>query len=101
MVGIESTQLASSLAEVADALEAVGALPRDSPAAARLARPCQRRAIEVRGRPAGQGHGMDLPGPWASGLGHARRREGKRAILPAAAGLPGIDGARFALARPA
>jgi len=98
MPGIEATQLASSLSEVADALEAVGALPRDSPAAARLARLCRARAIEVRGRLAGQGRGMDLPGPWASVLDHARRREGRRDILPAAAVLPEIDGARFVLA---
>ncbi|MGI8450338.1 MAG: hypothetical protein ACR2MP_24820, partial [Streptosporangiaceae bacterium] len=68
MVGMEATQLASSLAEVIEALEAVGALPPDSPAADRLARLCQRRAIEVRGRLAGQGRGKDLPGPWASVL---------------------------------
>lgn len=98
MVGMEATQLASSLTEVAEALEAVGALPPDSPAADRLARLCQRRAIEVRGRLAGQGRGTDLPGPWASVLDHGRRQDGRLDILPAAAVLPEIDGARFVLA---
>jgi hypothetical protein len=98
MPGIEATQLASSLAEVAEALEAVGALPPDSPAAARLARLCQRRAIEVRGALADHGRSMDLPGSWASVLDHDRRQEGRLGVLPAAAVLPEIDGARFVLA---
>jgi len=98
MAGIEATYLAGSLAEVAEALEAAGALPRNSPAAARLTRLCQRRAIEVRGRLEGPGPGMDLPGPWASVLSHSRPREGRLGIVPAAAVLPEIDGARFVLA---
>lgn len=99
MAGIEATQLAGSLTEVADALEAAGALPRGSPAAARLARLCQqRRAIEVRGRLAGQARDTDLPASWASVLRRTRRQEGRRGVAPAAAVLPEIDGARFVLA---
>ena len=69
-----------------------------SPAAARLARLCQRRAIEVRGALADQGRRVDLPGPWASVLDHDPRQEGRLGVLPAAAVLPEIDGARFVLA---
>lgn len=98
MPGIEATLLASGLAEVSEALEAAGTLPPDSRAAARLARLCQRRAIEVRGPLADQGRTIDLPAPWASVLDHGRRHEGRLGILPAAAALPEIDGARFVLA---
>ncbi len=90
MAGMEATQLASSLAEVAEALEAAGALPPGSPAADRLARLCQRRAIEVRGRLAGQSRGTDLPGPWASVLDHGRRQDG-RLDMPAGRGGPPGD----------
>ena len=41
---------------------------------------------------------MDLPGPWASVLDHDPRQEGRLGVLPAAAVLPEIDGARFVLA---
>ena len=98
MAGIEATQLAGSLAEVAAALEAVGALPRDSLAAARLARVCQQRAIEVRGRLADRARDADFPVSWASVLSQPRRQEGRRGVAPAAAVLPEIDGARFVLA---
>jgi hypothetical protein len=98
MAGIEATQLASGLAEVAEALQAAGTLPPGSPAPARLARLCQRRAIEVRGRLADQGRALDLPGPWASVLDHGRGQEGRLDVLPAAAVLAETDGARFVLA---
>jgi hypothetical protein len=98
MPGIEATLLATGLAEVAEALEAAGALPPGSLAAARLARLCQRRAIEVRGRLADQGSRVDLPAPWASVLDPGQRQEGRSGVLPAAAALPEIDGARFVLA---
>jgi hypothetical protein len=98
MPGIEATLLATGLAEVAEALQAAGALPPGSLAAARLARLCQRRAIEVRGRLADQGSRVDLPEPWASVLDPGQRQEGRFGVLPAAVALPEIDGARFVLA---
>ena len=98
MAGIEATQLAGSLAEVAAALEAIGALPRGSLAAARLARLCQQRAIEVRGQLADRARDTDFPASWAGVLNQTRRQEGRRGAAPAAAVLPEIDGARFVLA---
>jgi hypothetical protein len=100
MVGISATQLAASLAEVETALRAVHALPADSLAAARLAALCRQRSIEVRGDLAARARTAGLPGPWASVL--AQRRdgpgEGRTGVLPLAAVLPEIDGARFVLA---
>jgi len=100
MVGISATQLAASLAEVETALRAVHALPADSLAAARLAALCRQRSIEVRGDLAARAQTAGLPGPWASVL--AQRRdgpgEGRTGVLPLAAVLPEIDGARFVLA---
>lgn len=100
MAGMAATALAASLAEVETALRAVGALPAGSPAAAHLAALCQQRSVEVRGDLAARAQAAGLPGPWASVL--AQRRdgpgEGRTGVLPLAAVLPEIDGARFVLA---
>jgi hypothetical protein len=98
MAGIEATLLAASLAEVADALLAVRALPPGSRVAARLAALCQRRAIEVHGELADRCRAVRLPGPWASVLGNSQRWDGWPGVAPVAVVLPEIDGARFVLA---
>ena len=95
LAGIGATLLAGSLAEVTDALVAVGALAPDSPAAAHLAALCQRRAIEVRGPWA---RATRLPASWASVLSGSRCQDGPQGVVPAAVVMPEIDGARFVLA---
>ena len=98
LAGMSATLLASSLAEVADALTEVGLLSRRSPAASQLAALCARRAIEVRGPWASQARAAGLPGPWVSVLSGSRRMDGPQGVSSAAAVLPEIDGARFVLA---
>ena len=98
LAGISATLLAGSLAEVTDALVAVRALSPDSPAAARLAALCQRRAVEVRGSWAGRARATRLPGSWASVLSGSRCQDGPQGAVPAAVVLPEIDGSRFVLA---
>jgi hypothetical protein len=83
------------LADVIAALQTAGALEPASPAAARLAALARRLGI---GSPAGLPTPDDLPEPWASVLHERDRRDGPTAVAPAAAVLPEIDGARFALA---
>lgn len=99
MVGMSATALAASLAEVETALGAVGALPAGSAAAAHLAALCQHRSVEVRGDLAVRAQAAGLPGPWASVLGwrHDGPGDGRAGLLPVAAVLPEIDGARFVL----
>jgi hypothetical protein len=98
LAGISATLLASSLAEVAEALTAVGLLSQPSPAASQLAALCARRAIEVRGPWASRGRATRLPEPWVSVLSGSRRVDGPQGVSSAAAVLPEIDGARFVLA---
>ncbi|HEY8043411.1 MAG TPA: hypothetical protein VIF35_04055 [Streptosporangiaceae bacterium] len=99
LAGMSARLLATGLAEVADALIAVGMLAPDSLAATHLAALCQRRAIEVRGPWAARAADLDeLPGPWASVLSGSGRQDGPRGAAPAAVVLPEIDGARFILA---
>jgi hypothetical protein len=98
LAGMSATLLASSLAEVAEALTAVGLLPQPSPAASQLAALCARRAIEVRGPWASRGRATSLPEPWVSVLSGSRRGDGPQGVSSAAAVLPEIDGARFVLA---
>jgi hypothetical protein len=98
LAGMSATLLASSLAEVAEALTAVGLLPQPSPAASELAALCARRAIEVRGPWASRSRATRLPGPWVSVLSGSRRVDGPQGVSSAAAVLPELDGARFVLA---
>lgn len=100
MVGMAATALAASLAEVETALRAVGALPAGSAAAAHLAALCRHRSVEVRGDLATRAQAAGLPGPWASVLAgrHDGPGDGRAGVLPLAAVLPEIDGARFVLA---
>ena len=98
LVGMTATLLASGLAEVAEALTAVGLLPQPSPAASQLTALCARRAIEVRGSLASRGRATRLPEPWVSVLSGSRRADGPQGTSSAAAVLPEIDGARFVLA---
>ena len=98
LVGMTATLLASGLAEVADALTAVGLLSQPSPAASHLAALCARRAIEVRGPWAARARAAALPGPWVSVLSGSRRVDGPQGTSTAATVLPEIDGARFVLA---
>jgi hypothetical protein len=98
LVGMTATLLASGLAEVAEALTAVGLLAQPSPAASQLAALCARRAIEVRGSLASRGRAARLPEPWVSVLSGSRRVDGPQGTSTAAAVLPEIDGARFVLA---
>jgi hypothetical protein len=98
LAGMGATLLATGLAEVADALTAVGVLNPDSRTVTHLAALCQRRAIEVRGPWAARAEATELPGPWASVLSASRRQDGPRGTAPVAVVLPEIDGARFVLA---
>lgn len=100
MAGLAATPLAASLAEVEAALRAVQALPPGSRAAAHLAALCQQRSIEVRGDLAARARAAGLPAPWASVLAQRRAGpgEGRTGVVPLAAVLPEIDGARFVLA---
>ena len=98
LAGMSATLLASSLAEVAEALTAVSLLLQPSPAASQLAALCARRAIEVRGPWASGGRATRLPGPWVSVLSGSRRVDGPQGVSSAAVVLPEIDGARFVLA---
>jgi hypothetical protein len=100
MAGMAATALAGSLAEVESALRAVGALPAGSAAVAHLAALCQHRSVEVRGNLADRAQAAGLPGPWASVLAgrHGGSGDGRAGVLPLAAVLPEIDGARFVLA---
>lgn len=98
LAGMSATLLASSLAEVAEALTAVGLLSQPSPAASQLAALCARRAIEVRGPWASRGRATRLPEPWVSVLSGSRRVDGPQGVSSGAAVLPEIDGARFVLA---
>jgi hypothetical protein len=98
LAGMSATLLASSLAEVAEALTAVGLLSQPSPAASELAALCARRAIELRGPWASRGRATRLPEPWVSVLSGSRRVDGPQGVSSAAAVLPELDGARFVLA---
>jgi hypothetical protein len=98
LVGMTATLLASGLAEVAEALTAVGLLAQPSPAASQLTALCARRAIEVRGSLPSGGRAARLPEPWASVLSGSRRVDGPQGTSAATAVLPEIDGARFVLA---
>jgi hypothetical protein len=95
VTGRQSDRPLPELADIIAALETAGALEPASPAAARLAALARRLGI---GPPAGFPAPDDLPEPWASVLSERDRRDGPTAVAPAAAVLPEIDGARFALA---
>jgi hypothetical protein len=98
MAGVEATHLASSLAEVAQALEVVQALPGNSLALVHLAALCQRRGIEVRAPLADRARAVGLPDPWAGVLNRSQDQDGPPGVVPVAAVLPEIDAARFVLA---
>ena len=98
MVGMAATSIAAGLAEVESALRAVRALPDDSAIAAHLAALCQRRSIDVRGDLALRARAAGLPSPWASVLSRSQHRDGRTGVVPLAAVLPELDGARFVLA---
>lgn len=83
--------------QTAQALQAVGALPPDSQAAARLAALCQYAGDLFPGDapPAG------LPGPWTSVLAWSGRRHKppvKQGTAPLTVSLPRLDGVTFTLA---
>jgi hypothetical protein len=98
MAGMAATSIAVGLAEVETALRAVRALPGGSPIAAHLAALCQRRSIDVRGDLAHRARAATLPAPWASVLSRSQHRDGRTGVVPLAAVLPELDGARFVLA---
>lgn len=98
MVGMAATSIAAGLSEVESALRAVRALPADSAIAAHLAALCQRRSIDVRGDLAHRARAAGLPSPWASVLSRSQHRDGRTGVVPLAAVLPELDGARFVLA---
>lgn len=98
MVGMAATSIAAGLSEVETALRAVHALPDGSAIAAHLAALCQRRSIEVRGPLARRAQATGLPSPWASVLSRSQHRDGRTGVIPLAAVLPELDGARFVLA---
>lgn len=98
MVGMAATSIAAGLAEVETALRAVHALPDGSAIAAHLAALCQRRSVDVRGPLAQRARATGLPSPWASVLSRSQHRDGRKGVIPLAAVLPELDGARFVLA---
>jgi hypothetical protein len=98
MVGMAATSIAAGLSEVESALRAVRALPDDSAITAHLAALCQRRSIDVRGDLAHRARAAGLPSPWASVLSRSQHRDGRTGVVPLAAVLPELDGARFVLA---
>jgi hypothetical protein len=98
MVGMAATSIAAGLAEVETALRAVQALPDGSEIAAHLAALCQRRSIDVRGDLAHRAQAAGLPSPWASVLSRSQHRDGRTGVVPLAAVLPELDGARLVLA---
>jgi hypothetical protein len=98
MVGMAATSIAAGLSEVESALRAVRALPAGSAITAHLAALCQRRSIDVRGDLAHRARAAGLPGPWASVLSRSQHRDGRTGVVPLAAVLPELDGARFVLA---
>ena len=86
-----------NLGAVIDALTQAGALPADSPWPGRLATLCER--LGRRGHGIGAAARDDLPETWASLLARPGGRAVTRsAAAPAAAVLPAVDEARFALA---
>jgi hypothetical protein len=98
MVGMAATSIAAGLSEVESALRAVRALPDGSAITAHLAALCQRRSIDVRGDLAHRARAAGLPSPWASVLSRSQHRDGRTGVVPLAAVLPELDGARFVLA---
>lgn len=85
---------ASRLAAMAAALRGAGAVKPGSPALARYAALSQRLRIAARGE---SGAAADLPPAWNDVLAGRGRRDGREEVMPVAAVLPEIDGARFAL----
>jgi hypothetical protein len=87
----------TEFAEMVAGLEAAGALQPGSPAAARLAALARRLGIGLPTALPARAP-ADLPERWASVLTERDRRDGPVGVAPAAAVLPEVDGARFALA---
>jgi len=88
----------SRLAAMAAALAGAGAAPPGSPALNRYAAVSRRLGITAGGRSPAASAAADLPHAWESALTSRGTRDGREDVLPAAAVLPEIDGARFALA---
>ncbi len=84
----------SRLTAMAAALQGAGAVSRDSPALDRYVALSQRLGIADRGdmRAAGE-----LPPAWSDVLASSGTQDGREEVIPVAAVLPEIDGARFTL----
>jgi hypothetical protein len=90
----------SGIADVVAALEAVGALAPARVAVGRLITLAGRLGVHIppaltAAAPPGT---VKLPAAWSDVLANSRRGDGPRGVAPAAAMLPELDGARFALA---
>jgi hypothetical protein len=91
-----SAQAEDRIAQVIEDLTGSGTLPADDPAVLRLAGLGWRLGLEL--GPGGPVPSHALPPAWISLLADGHRHDGPDAVVPLAAGLPEIGGARFALA---
>lgn len=90
-----SSPEAARLADLAAALQAVGALENDSPALGRLVGLCRQVGIAP---PTESARSADMPIAWLSLLADGLRQDGTSRAVPLAVLLPELDGARYALA---
>ena len=91
-----SAQMEGRIGQVIGDLTGSGALPAGDPAVRRLAGLGWRLGLDL--GLGGPVPARSLPPAWISLLADGHRRDGPDALAPLAAGLPGIGGARFALA---
>jgi hypothetical protein len=85
------------LAAMAAALAGTGAVQPGSPALNRYAALSRRLGIPARDRLQGTGAAAELPQAWSSVLASRGTQDGREDVIPVAAVLPEIDGARYAL----
>ena len=97
LAGITSWLLAWSLPEVVAALEAGQALPPASPVTTRLAAICHARGIGIGGDLTTRAEQAHLPEPWRNLLASGHTEDGPWGVAPAAAILPEIGAAQFAV----
>lgn len=88
----------SKVADIVEALDAVGALAPARDAVARLVTLAGRLGVDVPPVLAAAGPPRGLPAAWASVLENSRRHDGPRGVAAVAAVLPELDGTRFVLA---
>ena len=97
LAGMTTWLLARSLPEVVAALEAGEALPPTSPMTTRLAAICQARGIDIGNDLTARAEQAHLPEPWRNLLAGGHTKDGPWGVALAAATLPAIGGAQFAV----